>query len=273
MILGLAFDTRIYICLLVDEQGGSVEIKFNIESWSALAPGINSQADWAMWLNAPTPLNEPFEKPEIKGVPPLLRRRFNLVGRCAMGAILNLLQTDDGIPCVFASRHGDTATTLALLENMGKSESMSPTSFSLAVHNAVSGLYTIACKNTQPVTAIAATEGLTINALFETIGQCQNAERILCIIYDAPLPDLYQNYCPSEPFPYAIAMIINKSQGEPYQIHSTGEDQAFAAQNPVNAGGLALLPLLTGRSTSIEFNYQANPYKITRLKANAVDQT
>ena len=249
-----------------------MEIKFNIESWAALAPGLNSEDEWIEWLNSPSPLTEPFETPSLKGVPPLLRRRFNLIGRFAMGAILNLLDTDDTIPCVFASRHGDTTLTLDLLESMGKNEAMSPTNFSLAVHNAVSGLYTIARKNTQPVTAIAATKGLTINALFEAIGQCQAVDRILCLIYDAPLPKLYQSYCSSEPFPYAIAMIINKNQGVPYKITCSKEDTTPDTSNKAKTEFLPFLSLLTQQSSSMVFHYQASPYKITRLDTDAASQ-
>jgi len=249
-----------------------VKIKFNIESWTALAPGLNSEGDWVEWLGFPAVVSEPFEKPSLKKVPPLLRRRFNLVGRFAMGAILDLLDIGDTIPCVFASRHGDTMLTLDLLENMGRNEAMSPTNFSLAVHNAVSGLYTIAHKNTQPVTAIAATKDLTINALFEAISQCQHAERILCLIYDAPLPDLYQSYCSSEAFPYAIAMIINKNQGVPYEITYSEEAKISETLNRADTEFSPFLSLLIRQPSSMVFQCQASPYKITRVDTDATSQ-
>ncbi|WP_158217752.1 beta-ketoacyl synthase chain length factor [Marinobacterium stanieri] len=191
---------------------------FRIQSWNAVAPGLNCPEDWRNWLQAPYLLDTQLAKIPLKQIPPLLRRRFTELGRCAAGAALPLLENIDSIPSVFASRHGDTPLTLSLLEGIAEQQPMSPTGFSLAVHNAVSGLLSIARKDVSEVTAIAASEQLIAHALMEAMTQLQEHERVLCLIYDVPLPELYQPYVTTEPFPFALAMILSRGTGECFQL-------------------------------------------------------
>ena len=123
-------------------------VSFQLESWSAMAPGLESREDWQQWLQHPESIEEPFEKISLRNIPAMLRRRFNTLGKYAMGAALPLMEGIESIPSIFASRHGDTELSLSLLEQIGRDEPMSPTNFSLAVHNAVSGLFSIALNDT-----------------------------------------------------------------------------------------------------------------------------
>ena len=168
--------------------------------------------DWEQWLEQPNTIDMPLGKIALDGVPALLRRRFNTLGKCAMGTVLPLIDGDEGLPSVFASRHGETELAYELLEGIARDEPMSPTRFSLAVHNAISGLYSIVRKDTSPVTAIAAMENLVLQAFFETLGQLQSSQRVLCVIYDMPLAGFYSQHCSIsyEPFPYAVAMILKQ---------------------------------------------------------------
>jgi len=241
-------------------------VSFQIEAWTAMAPGLEQQEDWKTWLTDPQPIDSALSKQSLKQLPPLLRRRFNTLGKCAVGAALNLLKDGEQLPSIFASRHGDTELTLSLLEDMGRDEPMSPTGFSLAVHNAVSGLYSIARKDVSAVTAIASMEGLIISALLEAIGQLQTTERVLCIIYDVPLPELYQPYTSSVPFPYAIAMVLNRTQGEAYTL-----EQCLDA-SPVNKEldgtdleFVSFLKLLTGLSANATINVNDIPWSIKKV--------
>lgn len=240
-------------------------VNFQIESWAALAPGLENKADWQRWLAEPQPIDKSLGKVALKKIPPLLRRRFTPLGKCAMGATLQLIKEGENIPSIFASRHGDTALTFSLLEDIGRDEPMSPTGFSLAVHNAVSGLYTIARKDTSTVTAIAAIQGLILNTLFEAIGQLQTHDRVLCVIYDEPLPDLYCRYTLSEEFPYAIAMILNNTQGESYTLEQDNNaEQINEAMSKHDAQSMQFLELLTGLTTEIKAEMNGNTWSIKK---------
>lgn len=184
-----------------------------LQSWNALAPGLDNHSAWREWLSHPSPLPAELPKIPLKQIPPMLRRRFTELGKCAVGAALPILDDIECIPGVFASRHGDTALTLSLLEGIAEQEPMSPTGFSLAVHNAVSGLLSIARKDVSEVTAIAATENLIPLAILEAVTQLQDREQVLCLIYDVPLPELYQPYSFSDSFPFAVAMVFSRCEG------------------------------------------------------------
>jgi len=191
---------------------------FKLQSWNAVAPGLETQASWISWLEHPVPIEAELPKKALKQVPTLLRRRFTEPGRCAASAVLPLVADIDKVPAVFASRHGDTHLTLSLLEGIAEQQPMSPTGFSLAVHNAVSGLLSIVRKDISEVTAIASVDCLIPHALLEASTRLQDHEQVLCVLYDVPLPELYQPFATSEPFPFALAMLLGKDEGIPTSL-------------------------------------------------------
>ena len=231
-------------------------IDFRIKSWSAIAPGIDSRVDWLEWLSNPTKLSEELGPVSLKQFPPMIRRRFGALGKCAMAAALQIVDEDTCLPCVFASRHGNSELTLELLSGIAASEDMSPTGFSLAVHNAISGLYTIARNDNSPVTSIAAVDGLIINTLIEAAGQLQSAPSVLCVIYDLPLPELVQEYgeCP---FPYAIAFVLSKTESD--LSLAVTEDVSLTGLHKSNNDPIDFIRFLAGMQS--QFDSQINGSK------------
>ncbi|GAB0152257.1 beta-ketoacyl synthase chain length factor [Marinobacterium sp. BA1] len=224
-------------------------LSFKLQAWNALAPGLEDSSDWSRWLEQPVSLPAELHKVALKQIPPMLRRRFTELGRCAAGAALPLLEDVDGVPGVFASRHGDTPLTLSLLEGIAGDEPMSPTGFSLAVHNAVSGLLSIARKDVSEVTAIASVENLIPHALLEAVTQLQNSESVLCLIYDVPLPELYQPYTSCEPFPFALAMLLSRSEG----VKMTLEQHSPQAIEADSSDLLRTMRCITGLDRDVHF--------------------
>lgn len=231
-----------------------------------MAPGLDSQGAWQQWLRNPQIIDEPLGKVPLKQIPPLLRRRFSALGKCAMGAVLPLLGEGETMPSIFASRHGDTPLTLSLLEDMGRDEPMSPTGFSLAVHNAVSGLFSIARNDTCETTSIAAMDGLVLHALLEAVGQLQVSERVLCVIYDVPLPDLYRNYSNSDTFPYAIALVLNRAKGDSYCLEQCASSVQVATSLPdgLDSEPLRFLELLAGISAEMQAESNGSDWRIAK---------
>jgi hypothetical protein len=180
-----------------------------------------------------------------------------------------LVEGIDEIPSIFASRHGDTPLSLELLQGIARGEPMSPTRFSLAVHNAVGGLFSIVRKDTSAVTAIAAMQGLVLQTLFEAIGQLQTVERLLCVIYDIPLPDFYQQcrFDAAEPFPHAIALVLGNQVGDACRLEQ-GVRVSNADPGPLDPfqhESLGLLRLLTGIATEAEFTQRQSRWQLSRV--------
>ncbi len=240
-------------------------LSFKLQSWNALAPGLEDKSAWREWLLNPVGLAAEMPKISLKQIPPMLRRRFTDLGKCAAGAALPLLEDIDAIPGVFASRHGDTHLTLSLLEGIAEKEPMSPTGFSLAVHNAFSGLLSIARKDVSEVTAIASQECLIPHALMEAATQLQDRERVLCIIYDVPLPELYQPYSEADPYPFAIAMVLSREEGEGLALeHLSGLGQK---RKTTVSNSVQLMRFLTGLDNQISFysELQGSSWRISRV--------
>ncbi|MFP8966873.1 beta-ketoacyl synthase chain length factor [Pokkaliibacter sp. CJK22405] len=202
-------------------SGEWILLSFKLQSWNAIAPGLESEPQWKAWAENPVALPAELHGVSLKQIPPMLRRRFTELGRASASSALPLLEGIDAIPGVFASRHGDTPLTFSLLEGIARNEPMSPTGFSLAVHNAVAGLLSIARKDLSEVTAIAATRNLIVSALLEAVTQLQERDQVLCVIYDVPLPELYRSYSSSETHPYALAMLLSRTEGEDLTLSAT----------------------------------------------------
>jgi len=196
-------------------------VSFKIRGWNAYTPSLESAESWENWLQSKYTLPTDAPKPGLKNIPLMLRRRFTTIGKYSVEAATPLLAENEHIPLVFASRHGDVELTLSLLQSIANNEPLSPTSFSLAVHNAISGLFSIARKDRSEATAISATENLIPFALLEAATQLQESKQVLCIICESPLPDLYKPFAPSSPFPYAIAMVLSREEGDTFYLNHT----------------------------------------------------
>lgn len=206
-------------------------LSFKIRGWNAYTPGLESAESWGNWLQKKYILPTDAPKPGLKNIPLMLRRRFTTIGKYSVEAAMPILAENEHIPLVFASRHGDVELTLSLLQSIANNEPLSPTSFSLAVHNAISGLFSIARKDRSEATAISATENLIPFALLEAATQLQDNKQVLCIICESPLPDLYKPFASSPPFPYAIAMVLSREEGDTFHLKSAPSTVSEQGQN------------------------------------------
>lgn len=238
-------------------------VSFNIESWSAIAPSLHSEDAWQKWLQRPWPLPKEAEKVALPLVPPMLRRRLNQLGKYTAAVSMEVLAVQQKMVTIFASRHGDTDLTLALLKQVGRDEALSPTGFSLSVHNAVSGLLSIARQDTLPSTAIAAMQGLVFQTLCEGISQLQQHQNVLCVITDIPLPDIYQSYCEGQDFPYALAFIMSREGKQPFTLEHYPEFQPHVpSSDPAHDDIFALMEMLCGGRQQISFCVNGSYWKL-----------
>ena len=99
------------------------------------------------------------------------------------------------MPVVFASRYGDAGRALELLAELARGEPVSPAMFSLSVHNAVSGMYSIARSDRTQHLAVAAGAASAAAALIEALALlADGAPEVMVVCYDAPLPGAYAQF-------------------------------------------------------------------------------
>ncbi|MEX1033393.1 MAG: beta-ketoacyl synthase chain length factor [Cellvibrionaceae bacterium] len=210
-------------------------IQLTIKRWAAWMPGITTRQDWQDWqAGVKSPLVG--ESPAVQEIPPLLRRRLSPMGKMALSVAWPLLRENGALPSLFCSRHGELERTVAMLKDLARGHELSPTRFSLSVHNAIGGIWSIARGDTSPVSALAlGNEDLSM-ALLETrlILAEQRVSEALCVIYDAPLPADYAEFDCGPGLPYAAAFIVttSSSDGIPLSLRMCGAEEVVAPAPP-----------------------------------------
>lgn len=183
-----------------------------IKDWSAWMPGIHSAADWKQWA-AGQQLPEEGCIPDLSSIPPMLRRRLSSLGKMAVSVALPLLTaatSSAATPSVFSSRHGELTRTVGLLNSLAQHEALSPTHFSLSVHNAIGGIMSIARKDPSSITALAGDLGSTFLEASAILSE-QACNEVLCVIYDEPVPTPYTNKEIGPYQPYAAAFLLGNA--------------------------------------------------------------
>ena len=214
-------------------------------------------SDWKAWF--PTTDNT---QPDVSVIPAMLRRRLSPVARIAMSVIMPLAEAHGAMPLVYVSRHGDLHRTFQLLQDLAVGEPVSPTAFSLSVHNATAGLFSIQQGLTKNITAISAGDAELIPALLEALGQCKSQEpQVMCVFCDEPPPDIYRAHVNQPEFPYALALII--SRGDNWQLASIGS-AADSNEMTSKPQPLELLALLQGDAHDLSIRHNHTNWQLSR---------
>ena len=190
-------------------------VQLQIERWAAWAPGLESQQAWLEWLRQPAALSAGLEAaPGLTEMPAMMRRRIEPLGRVALQAAYWAQGDEPTGPVVFASRWGELSRSIEMLEQLAAGEPLSPTAFSLSVHNAIGALYSIARKDRNNYQAVSAGEFSLEAGFTEAAGLiADGAERVLLVFVDCPLPELYAELAPAAQgslFPYALACLLSR---------------------------------------------------------------
>ena len=222
-------------------------ITFNIAQWRAWAPGLESAAAWQAWCQDPVLLPASEAAPDVSFLPAMQRRRLSRLARMAFSVGWPLAEGLQDLPLVFISRHGETPRTLDILSDLANDQPLSPTQFSLSVHNAVIGLWSILRNETAEMTALAAAgDGLEHGILEAAALLDEGAPAVLLVITEEQPPEAYASWIVDVPFPYALGLLL--TPGDEWQLElSAGTVQPTQTQWP-HALNL-LRTLLTERAT------------------------
>ncbi|OWY28750.1 beta-ketoacyl synthase chain length factor [Herbaspirillum robiniae] len=187
------------------------DVSFSVASHAAWVPGVDSAEAWQQWINGDLRAAGSGE-PAVKAMPPMLRRRASPAGKLALENAYAVLPADDAaddIPIVFASRHGECARSVELLQELAAGAPLSPASFSLSVHNANAGLFSIARRARGNGIAVAAGRSTIEHAVIEACSLlADGAPRVLLVAADGPLPEVFAQFadCREQAFGWAWLM-------------------------------------------------------------------
>lgn len=134
----------------------------------------------------------PADGPAPRQVPKSLLRRLSPLARRAFRAIDGCIAPGEALPAVFSSSHGQIADSLALLQTLQAGEELSPAGFSLSVHNAIAGLYSMVYAHRLETVALAPGAGGAGPGFIEALGLLgEGHQEVLLVFYDEALPDFY----------------------------------------------------------------------------------
>jgi len=184
-------------------------IQFDIDQWQAWAPGLASADDWAIWARDPCDPSGSDAQPDVSFLPSMQRRRLSRLARMVFAVAAPLAAGQPAMPLVYASRHGETARTFAILNDLASDEPLSPTQFSLSVHNAIIGLWSIQQNDPSEMTALAAEgDGLEHAVLEASLLLGEGAPAVLVVIAEDQTPAVYAPWISDVSFPYAVALLL-----------------------------------------------------------------
>lgn len=225
-------------------------IELTITQWAAWAEGLHTQDAWMAWAQQPhAPSGSTM--PVLEEVPAMQRRRIERSGRMAVQAAWWCSAAEsDGIPLIFASRHGDVQRSCELLTQLASGEAMSPTQFGLSVHNAIAALYSILRGERGNYLALAAGRATVEAAWVEAAGLlADGAPEVQLVVYEAALPAAYAEFADEADAAYAWSVRLRAGPAEgprfslAWQPAHTPES---ATATPLPAGLEAFRFLLAG---------------------------
>lgn len=188
---------------------------FDIAFWQASSSRPATPEQWRQWAADPDIFTDlPDHKPELSFLPALQRRRLSKAARLVCDASWQAAETYPQSPLLFASHDGELNRSFELWLELMKTQTVSPTSFGLSVHNALAGQWSMLRHNMNESTALAVGDDGVETALAEAFALLQEgAESVLLVLADDPLSETYRLKAVRAPFAYALAMVVTKGSG------------------------------------------------------------
>jgi hypothetical protein len=187
-------------------------IELRIEAWRAWAPGLDTPEAWQAWASSPRAVPDDAQtQPACAFLPPMQRRRLGRLARMTLETAWPLCGEDEQLPFVFASRHGETTRTFALLGDLAEGQPLSPTQFGLSVHNAIAGQWSILRGQRGESSAIAGEGDVFEHAMLEGALQlAAGAPAALVAVAEETPPPAYAQWIDDVPFSYAVALRLGR---------------------------------------------------------------
>lgn len=209
-----------------------------ISGWGAWAPGVGGDPEnWRRFLAAPLPAPSD-EQPKLPAVDPLLRRRMSRVSRMAVSAGFEACRAA-GVPVdrprvLLASRHGELATLVELLDAVSAQEGLSPTAFTASVHHTAGGFFGIAARNKAPARAVAAGEGTFPCAFLDAMGLLSDdpAVPVLLIAADDVVSPPFDRLLGGSSFPCGTAFVLEAGGAMTFSSVSADEGRGGSGGPP-----------------------------------------
>lgn len=223
---------------------------------------------WSFWLDG-APVDKSLQDVEalasgvtsVNTIPSILRRRLSGFGRVCLSQML-ALNANQSTPVVYCSRHGDITRATAVLTALSCNEAVSPMQFSLAVHNAIGGVYSIHTGATANLSAIASGDEPLLPTIVEAYGLLQESGwSVLCVIADTSLPPVYQKAELSSVPTHSLAFML--TSGDRFSLSLLEQKEIPLGETGLDQV-LNLADLIAGKVNQIECAHNDSCWGIKR---------
>lgn len=172
-------------------------------------------ADWAAILHLDSALRfGAAEAPDA--IPARHRRRLPRFSSDIVCCALPLLRVAPESAVVLSAPHGDLASTVALLIDVARRDLLSPTQFSLSVHNAPAGVLSLCSDVRADHVAIAAGPASLAAGLTEAYARLASGEgaEIILVHADDRFPDIYAPLDEAAPGLFVAMRLRLRTEGD-----------------------------------------------------------
>ncbi|MCQ8105409.1 beta-ketoacyl synthase chain length factor [Methylomonas sp. SURF-2] len=173
---------------------------------------------WCLWQSKSAPIEAIWPNGRILPVlaggadvsflPMMQRRRLSPMARAACAVAWDCRETHGDMPAVFFSRHGESQYYLEILSGLAAEAGVSPSRFSLSVHNAIGGLHGLHAQSFQPYVTLAGGDEGFFGPFLEAAGLLLDVPQVLLVWHEQVLPAIYRAGPPSSRGLWALAMVL-----------------------------------------------------------------
>ncbi len=237
-------------------------MKIAIASWGAWWNQADGTAHAVSWVDGQLSEIE-AEKPAVEGVKPIQKRRLSPLARLVFAALDHAGDSAARGPVVFSSVAGELKRTHGILDTLAADEPVSPAAFSLSVHNAIAGLWSMLRDNTSSMLAISPPGGSPSAGLIEAAGILAEGREpeVSVVFYEEPYPPFYHPWRTGPQQAYALALSL-VPPGQPGALELEFEPVEGAA--PPWTTDLDLLPLLRGEVGEVSLGEPQGQWRLKR---------
>jgi hypothetical protein len=158
---------------------------------------------------------------DVSYLPMMQSRRLSPLARAVCAVTWETRQACGDMPAVYFSRHGESHYYFEMLQDLAGGAEVSPSRFSLSVHNAIAGLCSFHGNSFQPYVSLAGgAEGL-FAAFLDAAGMLLETSTVLLVCYEQALPEVYQAYLADSEITCVLALVLSRAEGGGPQLQLT----------------------------------------------------
>ncbi len=201
--------------------------------------------------------------PKLDWVPAMQRRRLSAFTKMALYCARTASQKEADLPVIFSSRHGDLDKTSTLLDSLAENDSLSPTAFSMSVHNASAGLFSIFTDRKAASNTVSAGKDSLMMAIVDAyarLGQ-QKHDKALVIHCDQALPESYLEYSDELQIDHCVAFVMSTTDSTGIPVSFQPDRQTGRLSDMPLPNALRFANWLQNPQGDIELNGRKNSWK------------